>query len=436
MIETNSNLPTDEGRQEQLLRYTLLGDYQKRMADLLPSFSEELSATEANIPFLSVILRTQGKRYEMLKEALLCLEAQTDDSFEVILIIHNASEEGKASVARLLDTLDPTFRKKIRAEILDGGTRTAPLNRGASLACGTHFAMLDDDDLLFDHWIENFHTAAKKEPKKVIRCYGCTQAWRSVSTPEGLRLISNGTIKNQYCAPFSLLAHLEDNYTPISCVAIPTFCYRRLGIAFDEALTTAEDWDYIMRCILTVGVVDTEEITFLYRLWDSEGSRSLHTQKEWHRNRSSICKKLDQIPLLTDRRTLLQELQTLPMSQTKAASWEKHMTPYSIKMTCKQILRTVKKFLQCRLNVKKHTAIIRQSKFFDEKWYVETYPEIMVYQLEPARHYLIYGWRERKDPSPTFSTKEYLEYNPEVREADVCPLLHYEQILLKEKNAK
>ena len=55
---------------------------------------------QGDTPFLSVIIRTQGKRFEALKEALLCLEAQTDDRFEVHLILHKATDEGKAATKR------------------------------------------------------------------------------------------------------------------------------------------------------------------------------------------------------------------------------------------------------------------------------------------------------------------------------------------------
>ena len=398
----------------------------------LPTVFEK---ADESAPFLSVIMRTQGKRFEALKEALLCLQSQTDDDFEIILIVHKADDEGKASVLKLLDTLTPDFKTKLRHEFLDTGTRTAPLNYGASLARGSYFAMLDDDDLLFDNWVENFHTAAIKHPKTVIRCYGCTQVWKAVETTTGTRLKSNGTIVNQYCTPFQLLAHLEDNQTPISCVAIPAFCYHLLGLHFDDTLTTAEDWDYIMRCILTVGVHDTERITFLYRLWSNlETSRTIHAKKEWSKNRKAIYKKLDQIPIITDRQSILKNTRTITTvagtTQTVVitpGNREHYMTPYSIKLTCKYLLHVIKCFLRCRLRVNKHAAMIKASPYFDEAWYLKTYRDVSSSGLDAAKHYLIYGWHELRDPSAKFSTSHYLEMYTDVADADVCPLLHYER---------
>ena len=437
-MSKRSSTPLSPEAAELLSSYTLMSEYQQKMQSFLfpdgtlPSLEKQ---TNESTPFLSVIMRTQGKRYEALKEALLCLQSQTDDDFEVVLIVHKGDDEGKASVLKLLDTLTPDFRAKVRHENLDTGTRTAPLNYGASLARGAYFAMLDDDDLLFDNWVENFHTAALKHPKTVIRCYGCTQSWKAVETPTGIRLKSNGTIVNQYCTPFQLLAHLEDNQTPISCVAIPSFCYHLLGLHFDDTLTTAEDWDYIMRCVLTVGVYDTERITFLYRLWSNlETSRTLHAGKEWSKNRKAIYKKLDQIPIVTNRQSILQNTHTIATvnvpSQTVVitpGNREHYMTPYSIKLTCKYLLHVIKCFLRCRMRVKKHAAIIKASPYFDEQWYLKKYPDVSSSGLDAAKHYLIYGWHELRDPSPKFSTRYYLESYTDVAEAGVCPLLHYER---------
>ena len=437
-MKQSSSAPLSPEAMELLKRYTLMNDYQQKMKNFLfPNGEDPKKAAQddKDAPFLSVIMRTQGKRYEALKEALLCLEAQSDGDFEVILVVHRGDDEGKASVRRLLDTLSPDFRKKIRHEELDNGTRTAPLNYGASLTRGSFFAMLDDDDLIFDNWVENFHAAARKHPTNVIRAYGCTQEWKAVESPNGICLKSDGPIRNQYCTPFHLPSHLEDNQTPISCVAIPAFCYRVLGLQFDDTLTTAEDWDYIMRCVLTVGIYDTECITFLYRLWSNlETSRTLHAQKEWTQNRLRIYKKLDQIPIITDRQSIIRQTHTIATSNGASqtviitpGNREHYMTPYSIKLTCKYLLHIIKCFLRCRVRVNKHAAIIKASPYFDEKWYLETYPDVSSCGLDAAKHYLIYGWHELRDPSPDFSTRLYLEAYTDVAEAGVCPLLHYER---------
>lgn len=67
------------------------------------------------------------------------------------------------------------------------------------------------------------------------------------------------------------------------------------------------------------------------------------------------------------------------------------------------------------------------SHHFSSRWYLATYPDIRMARIPLSAHYLYYGWKETRDPSPRFSTSAYLKQNPDVRIANVCPLLHYEK---------
>jgi glycosyltransferase involved in cell wall biosynthesis len=58
----------------------------------------------------------------------------------------------------------------------------------------------------------------------------------------------------------------------------------------------------------------------------------------------------------------------------------------------------------------------------DRDWYLRTYPEVATASIDPVEHYLRYGWRERRDPRPDFSTSGYLEAN---KQAEGNPLIHY-----------
>lgn len=257
-------------------------------------------APDADAPFLSILMRTQGKRYEMLKEALLSLEAQTNQDFEVILVVHKPTDEDNRATVALLDALTPTFKSRVRHYRLDSGTRSAPLNLALSHAKGRYIAMLDDDDLVLENWVEVFCEGANKHDGAVIRCYGLTQFWSCYKEGERVVLQSDEAPVLTYCSPFRMDEHLIDNHTPISCVAIPRVCHAVFGIGFDEKLSTAEDWDFLMQCATLCGVVDTGEITFLYRLWkNSETSHTVHREKEWLENRDYIAQKLSRLPYIT-----------------------------------------------------------------------------------------------------------------------------------------
>lgn len=68
---------------------------------------------------------------------------------------------------------------------------------------------------------------------------------------------------------------------------------------------------------------------------------------------------------------------------------------------------------------------ISDSKLFDKQWYVNTYPDVLLSNVDPVTHYIQLGWQIGRDPSPKFSTNTYFELNPDVHEADVNPLEHY-----------
>ena len=255
---------------------------------------------DPNAPFLSVLMRTQGKRDAMLREALLSLEAQSDDDFEVIVVIHRATEEAKSRTEQLLQSLSPRMTERLTYRFLDTGTRSSPLNLALSLAKGHYIAMLDDDDVVFEDWVENFHKGASLHDGMAIRCYGMTQFWTATEADGKTLLRSTAAPDPTYCEPFDLQAHLIDNHTPISCIALPRACHALFGLEFDESLTTAEDWDFLMRCILICGVYDTKQIAFLYRLWqNAESSHTVHREEEWLKNRDYILKKLNSIPYIT-----------------------------------------------------------------------------------------------------------------------------------------
>lgn len=65
---------------------------------------------------------------------------------------------------------------------------------------------------------------------------------------------------------------------------------------------------------------------------------------------------------------------------------------------------------------------VRDSVFFDPEFYAQSYGDA----AEPATHYLLDGARLGFDPGPFFSTRKYLERNPDVAAVGINPLAHYE----------
>ena len=62
---------------------------------------------------------------------------------------------------------------------------------------------------------------------------------------------------------------------------------------------------------------------------------------------------------------------------------------------------------------------------FDADYYTSRYSDIDLRHVDPLLHYCVFGWKEGRDPAPTFSGDRYLEANKDVAECGVNPFLHW-----------
>jgi len=71
------------------------------------------------------------------------------------------------------------------------------------------------------------------------------------------------------------------------------------------------------------------------------------------------------------------------------------------------------------------TRAIARSGLFDREWYTMANPDVAAFGIDPVCHYVAFGAREGRDPSPSFSTRNYLSRNPDVAAAGLNPLSHF-----------
>ncbi|WP_146619988.1 hypothetical protein [Acuticoccus sediminis] len=64
-------------------------------------------------------------------------------------------------------------------------------------------------------------------------------------------------------------------------------------------------------------------------------------------------------------------------------------------------------------------------RHFDTEFYLSRNKDVASLGLDPVEHFLHEGWRERRDPSPTFSVATYLAQRPDVAAAGVNPFVHF-----------
>jgi hypothetical protein len=269
-------------------------------SDYEPIVKAEEENRKTHKPFLSVLTRTQGRRPEMLRETFLCLTGQKDQDFEVVLVGHKVDDAQEAFIEEIIQEQPAFMREKIRFFRLDHGNRTAPLNFGFAHAHGEYIAILDDDDIVMDHWVSSFHEGAKRKPGAVLHGGSLSQEWMTVETQSKvLGLRAAGAPDYVFIKDFDLFEQLRINHCPISGLAFPAYLFREQGMIFDESLTTTEDWDYLMRSVLVAGAEDIREVISIWRLWtNAESSATVHKQDEWIKNHQKILDKFREMPVL------------------------------------------------------------------------------------------------------------------------------------------
>jgi glycosyltransferase involved in cell wall biosynthesis len=270
------------------------------VADACVALERTLAPSTDDLPFLSVLVRTQGNRLAPLKDALLCLAGQTDQDFEVILLVHSEDDAAIAEVTHLVARLEPTFRERVRLDVVKGGARAVPLNIGLADARGRFVSVFDDDDLLMGHWVESFRAGAIRAPGSMVRSLSANQWVR----PEiwhgdvaGVRTTSWPTV--EYPPKFNHVDHMLVNRSPFMTWAFPRTLFSSLGLRFDEELFVCEDWDVIMQGAALCGVENVSELTSIYRRWHSgDSSYIVHRRSEWIGSEERVRDRLDSLPLL------------------------------------------------------------------------------------------------------------------------------------------
>jgi glycosyltransferase involved in cell wall biosynthesis len=252
-----------------------VGIWRKQKYAHLPTISSKNSQIG-----LSVILRTMGNRERLFEESILCLAAQEDSNFELVIVTHNSSKKGNVFVQDMIQKYRGLFFNPIKIISVDGGKRSAPLNAGLDACSGDYVAFLDDDDVVLANWVAVFNEAADSHHGKVVRSFSVTRKIDHAAKGE-LEHHRVSEIQPQFTKKFDFLEHLEGNQTPFHSFAVPRAVATEFGIFFDLELDLVEDWDFLLRAASLCGVFDTGFVTAIYQKWNT-GSSSDIDQGKWN----------------------------------------------------------------------------------------------------------------------------------------------------------
>ena len=68
---------------------------------------------------------------------------------------------------------------------------------------------------------------------------------------------------------------------------------------------------------------------------------------------------------------------------------------------------------------------LKKSGLFNATFYLFTYPQVRKADIDPLLHYIEYGANEGRYPNPDFDTAYYLKRYPDIKKSQINPLLHY-----------
>lgn len=68
---------------------------------------------------------------------------------------------------------------------------------------------------------------------------------------------------------------------------------------------------------------------------------------------------------------------------------------------------------------------IKRSKLFEERYYLLLYPDVRKADVDPLMHFIKFGWKEGRNPAAFFNSKFYLELYSDVVESKQNPFFHY-----------
>lgn len=73
----------------------------------------------------------------------------------------------------------------------------------------------------------------------------------------------------------------------------------------------------------------------------------------------------------------------------------------------------------------RYAYAIANSGLFWDTYYCKHQVDVSSSPLSALRHFINFGWAEKRDPNPYFCTWWYLESNPDVERSGINPLYHY-----------
>jgi glycosyltransferase involved in cell wall biosynthesis len=216
---------------------------------------------------VSIVVRTQGKRPQLLASALRSLAQQTHRRLEVIVV-----EDGATSSAPVVTAANLARGGVFRHLPIAKRGRCEAGNAGLTTARGDYLGFLDEDDWLEPEHVATLVAALLTQPDAEL-AYARARPILSEGLTEDV-VVDTGELPLEGDVPFSRTLLWLRNAIPIQAALFRRSLYERHG-GIDVALDALEDWDLWLRYSSDNDFIAVDAITSSYRLPASVAEREV-----------------------------------------------------------------------------------------------------------------------------------------------------------------
>lgn len=232
-------------------------------------------------PRVSVVL-VHHDRPDLLMQAVRSLERQSYGNFEVILVDDgSATPEAKAA----LEGLDDMFNERGWSILREPNRHLgAARNAGVRASKGEYVIFLDDDNVLFNHAIEDLVRAIRASGSDICTCL--CKLLHTKDAPEAG--IGAGQIHYFPLGGSPDLAMFHNSIGDANAIIRRTV-FERIGYLIEDYGYACHDWEFFTRALLEgLKVSLVPEALFWYR----QDGQGMYRQSHWYNNRQPIVRLL------------------------------------------------------------------------------------------------------------------------------------------------
>ena len=379
-----------------LLHYITVG----KNAGRLPMAGAK--AVHKRMSSVTVIVPTYNRK-NYLEKALNMLRAQTLEDIRFI-IVDDGSDDGSA------DYIKEAVKDDLRFIFIENKENLGPSasrNKALDMISGKYVGFFDiDDEIPADYYEKLYEQAIRSSADIVFTCYNDVQhrLKKISSEADKYAALRNGAIWDKLYSA-SLI--------------------KKNGIKFAENIYTADNLFNIEAFHAAKKIVLTDEPRYSYELHnDSIGKDEKLTSKR-KEDIIRICAKAVKFaeahgfdfPSRVGLYDFLKRTYDCYADDTAFQSKiQSVLRKTGVKVNIAQVMTKYNK---------KEYKMVRESAYFDPKYYKLHNPQLWFNSIKPIEHYLTVGWLKGKNPSAEFDGNKYLVANDDVAKAGMNPLIHF-----------